>query len=76
MKTINYKILLLLKKKNVKIQKSIFELVDKLVEVLQDRFLILVGDLVPFLLEWANSRHEGISKIVRRVISKIEEISG
>jgi hypothetical protein len=76
MKTVNYKILLLLKRKNGKVQKAVFELVEGLVEALQDRFLVLVGDLVPFLLEWAGSRHEGISKIVRRVIAKIEEISG
>jgi len=76
MKTVNYKILLLLKKKNAMIQKHVFELVDKLVDDLQDRFLILVTDLVPFLLEWAGSRHEGIAKVVRRIIGKIEELSG
>lgn len=44
---------------------------DKLVDVLKDRFLLLVGDLVPFLLELAGSRHEGIAKIVRTIIGKI-----
>ena len=76
MKSLNYKILVLLKRKNPRIHKHIFELIDMLMDRLQDRFLLLVGDLVPFLLEWAGSREGGIAKVVRRIIGKIEELSG
>lgn len=76
MKTLNYKVLVLLKRKNSRIHKIIFELMDQLVDTLQDRFLFLVSDLVPFLLESAGSRQEGIAKTVRTIIGKIEELSG
>jgi hypothetical protein len=71
MKTVNYKVLMLLKKKNTKIHKFIFELIEQLLEGLRDRFMLLVNDLVPFLLESAGSRQEGIAKTVRKIISKI-----
>jgi U3 small nucleolar RNA-associated protein 10 len=61
MKTINLKVMALLKHKNTKIHKAIFELTDKLIDSLNDRFLLLVNDLIPFLLESAGSRNEGIS---------------
>ncbi len=72
MKTINLKIMILLKNKNSKIHRAVFELTDQLIEALNDRFLLLVNDLIPFLLEYAGSRHEGISKVVRKIISRIE----
>lgn len=43
---------------------------------MQDRFLMLVGDLVPFLLEAVSSRQEGIATVARRIIAKVEDISG
>jgi U3 small nucleolar RNA-associated protein 10 len=76
MKTMNLKIMVLLKNKNTKIHKAVFELTDKLIDELKDRFLLLVNDLIPFLLESAGSRHEGVSKLVRKIIAKIEELSG
>jgi U3 small nucleolar RNA-associated protein 10 len=72
MKTINLKIMTLLKHKNTKIHKAVFELTDQLIDSLQDRFLLLVNDLIPFLLESASSRNEAIAKVVRKIISKIE----
>lgn len=50
MKTINLKIMVLLKNKNSKIHRAVFELTDQLIEALNDRFLLLVNDLIPFLL--------------------------
>lgn len=71
MKTINYKILIILKRKNPRLHRYIFELFDGLIDALQDRFLLLVSDLVPFLLEGASSRQDGVAKTVRRIIGKI-----
>ena len=76
MKTVNYKVLVMLKRKSVKLQKHIYELFEQLVESMQDRFLMLVGDLVSFLLEAVSSRQEGIAVIARRIIAKVEEMSG
>jgi hypothetical protein len=50
MKNLNYKVLVLLKRKNSRIHRVVFELVDRLMDKLKDRFLMLVGDLAPFLL--------------------------
>jgi hypothetical protein len=72
MKTMNLKIMVLLKSKSPKVHKAIFDLTDKLVDELKDRFLLLVSDVIPFLLEYAGSRQENIAKIVRKIISKIE----
>ena len=71
MKTINYKVLVLLKRKNAKLHRYIFELFESLLDALQDRFLLLVTDLVPFLLEAVSSRWEGVGQTVRRIIGKI-----
>jgi U3 small nucleolar RNA-associated protein 10 len=57
MKNMNLKIMALLKHKNTKIHKAIFELTEQLIDSLQDRFLLLVNDLIPFLLESASSRN-------------------
>lgn len=57
MKTVNLKIMVLLKNKNTKIHKAVFELTDRLIDELKDRFLLLVNDLIPFLLESAGSRN-------------------
>jgi hypothetical protein len=76
MKTINYKILVLLKRKSARLHRYVFELYESLLDSLQDRFLLLVGDLVPFLLESVSSRQEGIAACIRRIIAKVEELSG
>lgn len=66
----------MLKKKTTSLQKYIFSVYEGLVDTLKDRFLMLITDLVPFLLEGVSSRQEGIAPLVRRIISKVEELSG
>jgi hypothetical protein len=50
MKTVNFKMLIMLKKKSSSLQNYVYSLYEGLVETLQDRFLLLITDLVPFLL--------------------------
>lgn len=50
MKSINFKLLILMKRKNNKLHQFIFSFFDSLIDALQDRFLLLVSDLVPFLI--------------------------
>ena len=76
MKTINYKMLVLLKRKGLALQKCVFALIEKLVVELRERFLLLMGDLVPFLLEAAGSRQQAVASTVRRIIGQVEDISG
>ncbi len=45
---------------------------EKLIDHIQDRYLIFVNDLVPFLIESVNSRNEKIKLVVKNIIYKIE----
>lgn len=76
MKTMNYKLLVMLKRKSACLQNYIFSLYENLVEALRDRFLLLVADLVSFLLEATTSRQGPTAASARRIIAKIEELSG
>lgn len=68
--------MLLLKNKSKLIQLAIFTFMEKLIDQIQDRYLLFVNDLVPFLIELANSKNTSIKTLVKTIVYKIEELSG
>ena len=65
-----------LRSKSTSLHLAIFGLMDEMIDKIQDRFLIFVNDMVPFLIEDVSSRHEDVKKVVKRIINKIEDLSG
>lgn len=76
LKTLNFNILSRLKSENDDIRLSIFRFVDRLIECIGDRYLVIINDLVPFVAEHIYSNFEPLQKTVKGVISRLEQLSG
>ena len=49
---------------------------DKLIDEIQDRYLLFINDLVPFLIDNVHNRNEKVKLPIRSIIGKFEDMSG
>lgn len=49
---------------------------DKLIDSIQDRYLLFINDLVPFLIDNIHNRNEKVKMPIKSIINKFEEMSG
>jgi len=76
LKSLNLKILLLLRHKVPHVQEAILTFMDKLIDEIQDRYLLFINDLVPFLIDNIHNRNEKVKAPIKSIINKFEEMSG
>ncbi len=58
------------------VHRSILGLMCNLVDQIQDRYLLFIDDLVPFLIDHANSPNSAVRSCVKDIIRKVENLSG
>ena len=45
---------------------------DKLIDEIQDRYLLFINDLVPFLIDNIHNRNEKVKAPIKSIINKFE----
>lgn len=58
------------------IHEAIFQFMDKLIDEIQDRYLLFINDLVPFLIDNIHNRNEKVKAPIKSIINKFEDMSG
>lgn len=58
------------------VQEAILTFMDKLIDRIQDRYLLFINDLVPFLIDNIHNRNEKVKAPIKSIINKFEEMSG
>ena len=72
----NYQLLLQSRSENKEVREGVLLTIEALVTRLSERYLVLLNDVIPFLSELLDDESEDIERLAKRIVSRIERITG
>lgn len=61
---------------NPKIRLAVLRTLEKLLDVLGERYIVLINDILPFISEMLDDLDQEVERTSKALVIKLEEISG
>lgn len=75
-KRLNYLVLLKTRTDNYKIKLAIMKTITTVLEILGERYIVLVNDLLPFISEMLDDLNPEVERMSKQIVIKLEQVSG
>lgn len=73
---LNYELLLLLRRERIATRLCVLGLIEHLFEAMRERYLVTLSDTIPFLTETLEDEDERVETIAKRIVQRVEQLTG